>query len=302
MNVMRVAILGVAAIAAGGAAMLVRGMLGGQTSPTQASIPRPAITAEVLVAAKDITPGLKLQADLVRWQAWPKEGVLPDFISKDKQADIGKAIAGMVVRAPLVVGQPITDASVVHADAGGVLSASIKPGLRAIGVSVNAQAIAGGFILPNDRVDVVLTRELPGTTSKKLFTSETILRDVRVLAIDQTAHAEKDKDSVVGKTATLELKQDQAEILAKAEQTGVVSLSLRALGDSEGEPLANVVIAPKPVQTGAPRPGVVVFRYGVQRGASQGIVAAATADPAAEPAAVQNPVSGTTTPVSVGTP
>src|ERR1700720_3074268 len=104
MNVMRIALLGVAAIAAGAAALLVRGMLGGGTTTSQAAAPPGSITTDVLVAAKDIGPGHMLSVDLVRWDAWPKSAVSSTLITKDAQPDIGKAVAGAVVCAPLVAG------------------------------------------------------------------------------------------------------------------------------------------------------------------------------------------------------
>src|SRR5260370_14367874 len=118
MNVMRIAILGVAAIAAGAAALLVRGMLGGGT-PTSQAAPPPAITSEVLVASKDIAPGHTLSVDLVRWEAWPKSAVSSTFITKDAQPDMGKAVEGAEVRSPLVSGQPITAAAIVRAGSAG---------------------------------------------------------------------------------------------------------------------------------------------------------------------------------------
>src|SRR5438045_9636423 len=133
MNVTRIAILGVAAIAAGAAALLVRGMLGGGTPASQASLPPPPTTIEVLVASKDITPGHALDVGLVRWEAWPKTAVAGSFITKTSQPDIAKAVEGVVVRAPLVTGQPITDGSIVRTGATGFLAATLTPGLRASG-------------------------------------------------------------------------------------------------------------------------------------------------------------------------
>ncbi len=323
MNVMRIAILGVAAIAAGAAAILVRGIIGGGT-PTVQAAPPAAITTDVLVASKDIVPGHVLSVDLVRWDAWPKTAVSSTLITKDKQPDMAKVIEGAVVRAPLVVGQPITDASIVHAGSAGFLAATMKPGMRAIGMTVTAQTSAGGFILPNDRVDVVLTRELPGAASPKQYASETILQDVRVLAVDQTAHQEKDQQSVVGKTATLELTQDQAELIAHAEQTGVLSLTLRALGDSSGDPTAGNAARPRPARiAGAGSNGensaVVVFRYGILRdNSSTGPARSGGTNPAgtivasngggsgsasaSTPAPITNPITVTTTTVPTGVP
>jgi pilus assembly protein CpaB len=245
------------------------------------------VMSEVLVASKNIDPGVPLAVDSVRWQAWPKTQTSPNFILKELQPDIAKAIADTIVRAPLVAGQPITDVNTVHANAAGFLAASIKPGMRAVGVVVNAQKSAGGFILPNDRVDVVLTRETPQQNgSVKDYVSYTVVRDVRVLAIDQTAKQEKGKDSVVGKTATLELTPTQTEVVVRSAEQGELSLALRSLGDSSGEPTTGASGSADPAPATAenteksapaaplvrsasasPRPSVVtVFRYGLSRG------------------------------------
>src|SRR5437868_4262096 len=212
MNVTRIAILAVAAIAAGAAALLVRGMLGGGTQTVQASLPPPAITTDVLVAAKEVPPGQALDAASVRWEAWPKSSIASSFITKDAQPDIAKAIARVVVRSPLVPGEPVTDANTVHTDSAGFLAATVTPGMRAVAIPVTADSAAGGFILPNDRVDVILTHDVSGGVGTKDFQSETLLRNVRFLAIDQTSKPQKDSDSQVGKTATLELSEGQAEV------------------------------------------------------------------------------------------
>ena len=312
MNVMRIAILGVAAIAAGAAALLVRGMLGGGTPTSQAAAPPIAITTDVLVASKDVVPGHVLSVDLVRWDPWPKSAVSSTLITKDKQPDLDKAIAGAVVRSPLVAGQPITEASIVRAGSAGFMAATIKPGMRAIGVPVTAETSAGGFILPNDRVDVVLTRDMSGGNGgPKNFESGIILQDVRVLAVDQTTHQEKDQQSVVGKTATLELTPDQAELLAQSQQSGILSLVLRALGDSEGEPIANNATHRRPLIAGtnSDRSAVTVFRYGVLRGSSPaaassggtnsgGTVVASNGGGSASTSTVTNPVTVTTAPAA----
>jgi pilus assembly protein CpaB len=320
MNVMRIAILGVAAIAAGAAALLVRGMIGGGTPASQAAAPPVAITTDVLVASKDIVPGHVLSVDLVRWDSWPKSAVSSTFITKDKQPDIAKAIAGAVVRSPLVAGQPISDANIVHAGAAGFLAATMTPGMRAIGMTVTAPTSAGGFILPNDRVDVVLTRELPGSASPKQYESVTLLRDVRVLAVDQTTHQEKDQQSVVGKTATLEMTPDQSEIIAHAEQSGVLSLTLRALGDSSGEPTTGNAARPRPARVAGEngeKSAVVIFRYGIIGGNSSagsgsggagpgGTVVASNnsggpaSGPAPTPAPITNPITVKTTNIPAG--
>ena len=321
MNVMRIAILGVAAVAAGAAALLVRGMLGGGTPPTQAAAPPVAITTDVLVASKDIVPGHILSVDLVRWDPWPKSAVSSSLITKDKEPDLTKAVAGAVVRSPLVAGQPITDASIVRAGGAGFMAATIKPGMRAISVPVTVDTGAGGFILPNDRVDVLLTRDISGGNGgPKNIVSGIVLEDVRVLAVDQVAHQEKDQQFVVGKTATLELTPVQAELLAQSQQSGTLSLALRALGDSEGQPVANDTLHRQPPAGGgganSDKSTVTVFRYGIRdkpsadvssggTGPGGTVVASNNTDGSASgsgptPAPITNPITVTTTTVPTG--
>ena len=262
MNVTRIAILGVAAVAAGAAALLVRGMLGGATPEVSASVPAPVlVTADVLVAAKEIEPGRALSVDSVRWETWPETSVAEAFITKTEQPDTAKAVEGYVVRAPIVTGQPITEAFVVRAGQAGFLAALIKPGMRAISILVSPETGAGGFILPNDRVDVILTRDLPDEGTNKNIRSDTILRDVRVLAIDQTSQTQVSKDTqlwAIGKTATLELTPPQSEMIEQAIKEGSLSLALRALGDNKQLPAYAL-------GSGVEENGIRVFRAGVLR-------------------------------------
>jgi pilus assembly protein CpaB len=265
MNVTRIAILGVAAIAAGAAALLVRGMLGGPAPEAVASVPPPSLpTAEVLVASKDIEPGRALAADAVRWEVWPESSVADPFITKTEQPDINKAVEGYVVRAPIVTGQPITESFVVRADQAGFLAALIRPGMRAVSIVVAPETGAGGFILPNDRVDIIITRDLLNQNSDtKAVRSDTILRDVRILAIDQTSQTQVSKDGqqwAIGRTATLELTPAQAESVGHAARQGVLSLALRALGDNRQLPIYALGEGGSSEEA-----GIKVFRAGVLR-------------------------------------
>jgi len=264
MNLTRVIILCVAAIAAGAAALLVRGMLGGGTPQVQASLPPPVTTMEVLVAGKDIAPGRTLDKDSVRWAPWPNDSVSETYIVKSEDSDLDKTLTGVVVRSPLVEGQPITEASIVHSGSAGFLAATIPPGMRAVSMVVSAETGAGGFILPNDRVDVIFTHDLTGGVGAvKIFRSDTILRDVRVLGIDQTSTPAKDQQSVVGKTATLELTPAQAEMVQVSAKVGTLSLALRALGDASDDSLQREAEAYRNRLRG----DVAVIRYGIVRGA-----------------------------------
>src|SRR5262245_53621902 len=251
MNVTRIAVLGVAAVAAGAAAILVRTMLGGGTAPVEASAPPPTITTEVLVASTDVPPGRALDVGSVRWDVWPKTAVADSFTTKEEQPDIGKAIEGIVVRSPLVPGQPITNLNTVRTDAVGFMAATLMPGMRAVAMPVEANTGAGGFLLPNDRVDVILTHDVsdpnnPSANGQKVWRSDTILQDVRLLAIDQVAGPQPERtdaeagatndtttpasstESKVGKVATLELTPAQAELLHRARATGTLYLTFEA--------------------------------------------------------------------------
>jgi pilus assembly protein CpaB len=189
-----------------------------------------------MVAASDIAPGQKLTPDLVRWQKWPSTAIDPSFITGtgDQNTEAtDAAVKGTVVRSPVVAGQPMTTLNVIHADSASFMSATLMPGMRAVAITVSVASVAGGFILPNDRVDLVLTQQLGDTNHR--YRSQTILHDVRVLAIDQAAQQETGKPDKAQKavsdvkTATLELAPDQAEKVTRAQASGTLSLLLRPL-------------------------------------------------------------------------
>ena len=230
MNLQRVIVLGFALVAAGGAAFLVRGMLGGGSQAVQAK-PAPQIAmSEVLVANTNLTPGQALTADQVRWQKWPTSTVDASFITHDNGVQEEQIIKGTVVRAVILPGQPITQTAIVHGNESGFMAATLSEGMRAISISISTDSGAGGFILPNDRVDVILTRKPDGSNSRGF--ARIILSNLRVLAVDQTYRQEKDTRTVVGKTATVEVSPEQAEVIAGAGLSGSLSLVLRPLTDS----------------------------------------------------------------------
>ena len=257
MNITRIAILGVAAIAAGAAALLVRGMLGGGTPQVAAS--QPVIsTTEVLVAARPIEAGRALDAEAVRWAAWPTSALSDELLTKEAHPDLEKIVEGAVSRAPLVEGEPLTETKYVRADNASFMAATLTPGNRAISIPVTAETGAGGFILPNDRVDVIMTREFDVNGRNEVETA-TILRDVRVLGIDQILKQEEDQQAVVAKTATLEVTPAEAELVAQADALGTLSVSLRALGDDVEVAGGGISSLQRP-QAGRP---VTIFRYGL---------------------------------------
>jgi pilus assembly protein CpaB len=229
MNTQRVIVLGLALVAAGGAAFLVRSMLGGGTPAVQAK-PAPSIAmSEVLVANSTLQPGQALTAEQVRWQKWPTTSVDPSFITHDAVGSEEQAVKGTVVRAPILAGQPIISTAIVHGDASGFMAATLADGMRAVSITISADSSAGGFILPNDRVDVILTRK--STSGSGSAFAKTIMSNLRVLAVDQTFRQDKDTRTVVGKTATVEVTPEQVEVISAAT-SGQLSLSLRPLSDA----------------------------------------------------------------------
>jgi pilus assembly protein CpaB len=231
MNRSRVIVLVAAVVAAGLAALLVRSLLGGGTETSKAAIPQPQIAmVDVMVAASDIPAGTALSPESARWQAWPKSNVGDTLITRQMAPDLVAAIKGTVARTPLLAGQPITTTNIVHSDATGFMAAQLSPGMRAVSIRISAESGAGGFILPNDRVDILMTHQI--SDNPRTFETKAILRDVRVLAIGQKDTPAKDERTVLGGTATLELTPRQADGVQRAAAAGDLTLALRALGDS----------------------------------------------------------------------
>ncbi|MET0483354.1 MAG: Flp pilus assembly protein CpaB [Aestuariivirgaceae bacterium] len=191
-------------------------------------------TAEVLVATADLPLGDRLTASNVAWHRWPTDAITPQMISREAKPDAPAELENARLRAPVFEGEPIDERKLVLPNSAGFMAALLPKGMRAISVAITAETGAGGFILPNDRVDVLMTYNAGGDRAgQQRSLSETVLMNVRVLAIDQTFRTnDKGEQVVVGKTATLELEPRQAEVLAFAEQTGQLSLALRSIADN----------------------------------------------------------------------
>lgn len=233
MNTRRLVVLLLAAGAAGVFALMVRGLVGGGTKQADAKIAPPsAEIAEVLVAATRLDPGRPMVPASVRWEAWPTKAVDASFIRKSPGSSPAAIVAGMVVRAPMVPGEPVTFAKIVKSQGAGFMAATIAPGMRAVSISVSVASVAGGFILPNNRVDIMLTQVSDGYPSKRGVT-RTVLNNIRVVAIDQAIDKPDQKAVSDVKTVTLELTPDQARTVATAQAMGTLSLTLRSLGDDQ---------------------------------------------------------------------
>jgi pilus assembly protein CpaB len=242
MNLRAVLLLLVAFSAAGGAALLARNWIAGQQAALHEQASTPArsdaiATAEVLVAAKDLSTGSFLRSEHMKWQAWPRTAVRADYIVRGTGRE--NDLEGAVARSRLNAGEPITALRVVHPGERGFLAAVLDPGMRAVSVPVDATTGISGFIFPADSVDVILTfrygvNDSSNGGSHPRHYSETLLRNVRVLAVDQRVE-NNDGAAKVAKTATLEVTPRQAEKIALGLQLGSISLSLRSLAAEAGD-------------------------------------------------------------------
>ena len=211
-------------------------------SPIVVAAPAKKPVVSVLVAAADLPTGRFVQADDLRWQSWPDNSVSPNYVLQGSGSI--EDFADAVVRSPIGAGEPITEGRLVRPGERGFLAAVLNPGMRAAAVKIDATSGVAGFVFPGDRVDVVLTHSVGikglDPTKKdrevKRVASETILHDVRVLAIDQAINAEDGKPTVA-KTTTLEVTPKQAEMLTLIATMGRLSLSLRSLAQ-DGETAA----------------------------------------------------------------
>ena len=198
---------------------------------------------EVLVASMDISQGWRLKRENVRWQRWPDDAVNLEYVQKQSMPDAIEKLEGSVARAAFVAGEPIREVKLARAESG-FLSAILPSGMRAIAVRIQASNTAGGFILPNDRVDVIQTiTQQTSSDAKAHNISQIILTNVKVLAIDQTIEEKDGEPVVVGKTATLELDPKQAEFITAAETNGLLSLALRSSEDVSEASIASPISA-----------------------------------------------------------
>jgi pilus assembly protein CpaB len=235
MKIARLAVLGIAIVAGGGAALLA----GRSDAPTPPAALQPVAavnTVDVLVAKKDINIGQAILAEDMSWTAWPSESASPLFVRRSDRANAIEQLAGAIARVPIASGEPLRESKLIKANGSGYMAAILPAGMRAVSTEISPETGAGGFILPNDRVDVILTRrdkEAERLSGVESIVAETLLSDVRVLAIDQSVEEKNGQRVVVGKTATLELTPRQAETLGMGRLQGTLSLALRSLVDSD---------------------------------------------------------------------
>jgi pilus assembly protein CpaB len=224
------------------AAFGVNQMMRGAATPQARAAAAPDITGPmILVATRQLPVGTIVGPDSFRFQPWPKELVEKAYFMKDK-TDVN-TLVGTVVRYPITAGQPLTQGALVHPDDRGFLAAALGPGMRAVTVKVSQEQGVAGFVFPGDRVDVVLAQTISvdeGSSypDKQIFTAETIVRNVRILATDQRYDAEDETGKTPVRTfgsVTLEATPEIAEKIAVAQDMGKLSLALRPLAESAGE-------------------------------------------------------------------
>ena len=195
---------------------------------------------KVLAAAMDIPRGTRLTPDYLQWKQWPAEALEPNLVDDQTQPQALEEYTKAVTRADIFAGEPILRQKVVQAGDRGLMAALLNPGMRAISTRITADTAAGGFIQPGDRVDVVLTTQLPRMLNTQMannnqnnYVSNTIFENVPVLAIGQTSNQAPDGTAyVIGSTALLEMSKADAEVLTEAQSKGDISLILRGLNRS----------------------------------------------------------------------
>src|SRR5262245_40665272 len=221
------------AMAAGGVAAFLAGR---SDDPQPALAPVAQIeTIDVLVAGGDIGLGSTVSSQDLRWQTWPAESASSQFIRRSDNPDAINQIAGSISRQAFAAGEPIRESRLIKAKGSGYMAAILPKGKRAISVDIAPDTGGAGFILPNDRVDIILARrdnkDADRAAGADTHTGEIILSNIRVLAIDQTVEEKNGQRVVVGKTATLEVAPHQSEMVARAKLMGVLTLSLRSIVD-----------------------------------------------------------------------
>ena len=252
----RIVVLTIALSAGGVAAYLASG------SDNKPAPDAPVVqlqTVDVLVARSEIGLGQTVKPEDTQWQTWPATTASNAFIRRSDRPDATTEMAGSIARSPFLAGEPIREQKLVKANGSGFMAAILPTGMRAISTEISPETAAGGFILPNDRVDVILSKrdKTTGQGASDVANSEIILANVRVLAIDQAPKEKDGQNTVVGRTVTLELKPEQAETLARARLTGTLALALRSIADiniSDSGPDDHAA------KRGA---GVNVVRYGI---------------------------------------
>jgi pilus assembly protein CpaB len=260
MKTARIVVLAIALGAGGIAAYLASGSEPDNRPQAPAKAAIELQTVDVLVAKSDIGLGQTVKPEDLQWQTWPTASASNSFIRRSDHPDAPREYAGSTARVPFLAGEPIREQKLVKANGSGFMAAILPSGMRAISTDISPETAAGGFILPDDRVDVILSkRDKPSERNggQDVVNSQIILANVRVLAIDQAPKEKDGQNTLLGKTVTLELAPEQAETLARARQSGTLALALRSIAD------ANAVENRPEGQPPSSAASINIVRYGV---------------------------------------
>lgn len=249
-------LIALAVLLAGATALIARGLLSEPPAEQQVVQTKAEIATRVLVAAKPLAIGKLIIRDDFLWQSWPDEKVHPSYLMEGVfNAD---QLVGHVVRSHILSGEPVTRASLVAPGAQGFLAAALTPGMRAVTVPVNQVSGIAGFLFPGDRVDLILNHEVTGSDGEQRKASETVIKNLRILAVDTRTGISNGPDGAgpqpqLGKTVTLEVTPKLAEKISLVEQIGSLTLALRSLAaDEGGKPLSeDGAIAPPDGENGS---------------------------------------------------
>jgi len=285
MSPVRLVILLIAAAAAIGAVFLVRSMQAPAPAVAAADVAAPAPVPveiplkQILVANNTIPAGKFVSLDDLKWQGWPADAQMDSFIDKEKEAEALEKMVGAVARFDIVAGEPVTKTKLQHPGTAGFMSVMLTPGMRAVSIEIETETAAGGFIQPNDRVDVIVTREVETANAQANplagIRSDLILQNVRVLAIDQvygTPPMENGEGEartgqgavIVGSRATLELSERDATLVNTARKAGDISLTLRSIADLSAPQGATGTGRAYRDGVSQDAEGVRVYRYGTE--------------------------------------
>jgi pilus assembly protein CpaB len=234
MSARQLIVLVIAAVAAIGALFLIRGIGSNRAEQTAANA-EPIAGEQVLVAARDIAQGAALTPSDVAVALFPQSSVSPSFIRLSQQPSAQAEFVGAVTRRAFAAGEPITTNSVVQPEGRGFMAAQLEPGFRAVAIEVDSASMAGGYIQPNDRVDVIMTQKIQvrdGSGSGEQVRSDIVLQDIRVLALGETTQTQtsgEGPEPVEANVAVLEMTAGDARTLALAEEMGEITLALRGV-------------------------------------------------------------------------
>ncbi len=274
MSKMRVVMFGLAIGSAIVAALLAQGVIG--RKPDVKVTEAPVIkTVDVLVVAKDVLMGDKFANGTLAWKSWPIDNVVPTMITKDAKPEAIKEYTDARARIAIYQGETVMDRKVLLPGKGGFMSSILPKGMRAISVAISSRSSAGGFILPDDRVDLILTRK-GANGNGTAVSSETVITNVRVLAVNQIYNPKGEADTVTvdkGENATIEVTPHQAEVVEMVESSGELALALRSIAENDGKKIEeNIPQLAEKFEIGAGKKqantDTLYLRYGVQTYAS----------------------------------